>query len=29
MKRTKVVCTMGPRTNDPEIMRKLIKEEKF
>lgn len=26
MKRTKVVCTMGPRTNDPEIMRKLIRE---
>ena len=24
MKKTKVVCTMGPNTNDPELMRKLI-----
>ena len=24
MKRTKVVCTMGPNTNDKEVMRKLI-----
>lgn len=26
MKKTKVVCTMGPRTSDPEIMRGLIRE---
>ena len=25
MKKTKVVCTMGPNTNDKELMRKLIK----
>lgn len=25
MKKTKVVCTMGPGTNDPEILRQLIK----
>lgn len=25
MKKTKIVCTMGPGTNDPEIMRKLIR----
>ena len=24
MKKTKVVCTMGPNTNDKEVMRKLI-----
>ena len=24
MKKTKVVCTMGPNTNDRELMRKLI-----
>ena len=24
MKKTKVVCTMGPNTNDKELMRKLI-----
>ena len=24
MKKTKVVCTMGPNTNDREVMRKLI-----
>lgn len=24
MKKTKIVCTMGPRTNDPEVMRGLI-----
>lgn len=26
MKKTKVICTMGPRTNDPNIMRSLIQE---
>lgn len=26
MKKTKVVCTMGPRTSEPEIMRGLIRE---
>ena len=26
MKKTKIVCTMGPGTNDPEIVRKLIRE---
>lgn len=26
MKKTKVVCTMGPRTDDKEIMRALIRE---
>lgn len=26
MKKTKVVCTMGPNTNDRELMRKLIRE---
>lgn len=26
MKKTKVICTMGPRTNDPVIMRRLIQE---
>ena len=25
MKKTKVVCTMGPNTNDRELMRKLIR----
>ena len=25
MKKTKVVCTMGPNTNDKELMRKLIR----
>lgn len=25
MKKTKVVCTMGPNTNDRELMRTLIK----
>ena len=25
MKKTKVVCTMGPNTNNPEIMRGLVK----
>ena len=25
MKKTKVVCTMGPNTNDKEVMRKLIR----
>lgn len=25
MKKTKIVCTMGPGTNDPEIVRQLIK----
>ena len=24
MKKTKIVCTMGPRTNDPDVMRGLI-----
>ena len=24
MKKTKIVCTMGPNTNDREMMRKLI-----
>lgn len=24
MKKTKIVCTMGPRTNDPDVMRCLI-----
>ena len=24
MKKTKVVCTMGPNTNDKELMRKLM-----
>ncbi len=24
MKKTKVVCTMGPNTNDRELMRKLM-----
>ena len=24
MKKTKVVCTMGPNTNDRELLRKLI-----
>ena len=24
MKKTKVVCTMGPNTNDKEVLRKLI-----
>lgn len=24
MKKTKVVCTMGPNTNDKEMMRKLM-----
>lgn len=24
MKKTKVVCTVGPRTDDPEVLRKLI-----
>ena len=26
MKKTKIVCTMGPNSNDPELMRKLIQE---
>ena len=26
MKKTKIVCTMGPGTNDPEIVRKLIQD---
>ncbi len=26
MKKTKVICTMGPACDDPEIMRKLIQE---
>ena len=26
MKKTKVVCTMGPNTNDKEVMRKLIQK---
>ena len=26
MKRTKIVCTMGPNTNDYELMRKLVRE---
>lgn len=26
MKKTKVVCTMGPRTSEPEIMKGLIRE---
>ncbi len=26
MKKTKIVCTMGPNSNDPEVMRKLIQE---
>lgn len=26
MKKTKIVCTMGPNTNDRELMRKLIQE---
>ncbi len=25
MKKTKIICTMGPVTNDPEVMRKLVK----
>ena len=25
MKKTKIVCTMGPGTNDPEVVRKLVK----
>lgn len=25
MKRTKIVCTMGPRTDNPELVRKLIR----
>lgn len=25
MKKTKVICTMGPRTDDPEVMRSLIR----
>ncbi len=25
MKKTKIICTMGPTTDDPEILRKLIK----
>ena len=25
MKKTKIVCTMGPGTNDPEIVRQLIR----
>lgn len=25
MKKTKVVCTMGPNTNDPELMRSLVR----
>lgn len=25
MKKTKIVCTMGPVTNDPEVMRALVK----
>ena len=24
MKKTKVVCTMGPNTNDSELLKKLI-----
>ena len=26
MKKTKIVCTMGPNTNDESMMRKLIQE---
>ena len=25
MKRTKIICTMGPNTDDEEMMRKLAK----
>ena len=24
MKRTKIVCTLGPATDDPEVLKKLI-----
>ena len=24
MKKTKIVCTMGPNTNDKDLMRKLV-----
>lgn len=27
MKKTKIVCTMGPNTNDREMMRKLTRME--
>ena len=26
MKKTKIVCTMGPNSNDENIMRRLVKE---
>ena len=26
MKKTKIVCTMGPNSNDENIMRQLVKE---
>lgn len=26
MKKTKIICTMGPNTNDPELMRSLVKK---
>ena len=25
MRKTKIVCTMGPNTNDREMMKKLVK----
>ena len=25
MKKTKIICTMGPNTDDEEMMRKLVK----